>query len=109
MKRVLFIGLALSFVAFLGCASGGGGGGDIGGEDTEGGFAVRDDRGFERELGPAEIAYQSATQFLGAGNYDEAIRQLELATRGALGRVMTIAHERLQMRVPPAEEIVVVR
>lgn len=35
--------------------------------------------------------------------------QLELATRGALGRVMRIADERLQMRVPPPEQIVVVR
>ena len=35
--------------------------------------------------------------------------QLELATRGALGRVMRIADERLQMRVPKPEQIVVVR
>lgn len=35
--------------------------------------------------------------------------QLELATRGALGRVMSIASERLQMRVPDAEHIVVVK
>ncbi len=34
--------------------------------------------------------------------------QLELATRGALGRVMRIADERLQMQVPEAEQIVVV-
>jgi cell division protein FtsL len=35
--------------------------------------------------------------------------QLELATRGALGRVMDIAGERLQMRAPEAEQIVVVK
>ena len=35
--------------------------------------------------------------------------QLELATRGALGRVMRIADERLQMRAPTAEDIVVVK
>ena len=35
--------------------------------------------------------------------------QLELATRGALGRVMHIATERLQMQVPEAQQIVVVR
>lgn len=35
--------------------------------------------------------------------------QLELATRGALGRVMRIADERLQMHVPRPEHIVVVR
>jgi cell division protein FtsL len=35
--------------------------------------------------------------------------QLELATRGALGRVTRIAGERLQMRVPEAEQIVVVK
>jgi cell division protein FtsL len=35
--------------------------------------------------------------------------QLELATRGALGRVMTIADKRLQMHVPEAAQIVVVK
>mgnify|MGYP001820563968 CR=1 FL=1 len=35
--------------------------------------------------------------------------QLELATRGALGRVMRIADERLQMQVPKPEQIVVVK
>lgn len=35
--------------------------------------------------------------------------QLELATSGSLGRVMAIAGERLQMRVPDAEHIVVVK
>lgn len=35
--------------------------------------------------------------------------QLELATSGALGRVMVIAGERLQMRAPAPEQIVVVR
>lgn len=35
--------------------------------------------------------------------------QLELATRGALGRVMRIADERLQMHAPEAEQIVVVK
>ena len=35
--------------------------------------------------------------------------QLELATRGALGRVMQIAGERLQMRPPAPEQIVVVK
>ena len=35
--------------------------------------------------------------------------QLELATAGALGRVMRIAEERLQMQVPEAEQIVVVK
>ena len=32
--------------------------------------------------------------------------QLELATSGSLGRVMAIASERLQMRVPDAEQFV---
>jgi cell division protein FtsL len=35
--------------------------------------------------------------------------QLELATQGALGRVMQIAGERLQMAVPESDHIVVVR
>ena len=34
--------------------------------------------------------------------------QLELATRGALGRVMAIADERLQMQAPTAKDIAVV-
>lgn len=34
--------------------------------------------------------------------------QLELATRGSLGRVMRIAEKRLDMRPPAAENIVVV-
>lgn len=35
--------------------------------------------------------------------------QLELATSGSLGRVMNIASERLEMRVPDASQIVVVQ
>lgn len=35
--------------------------------------------------------------------------QLELATAGSLGRVMRIADERLQMQVPEAQQIVVVK
>lgn len=35
--------------------------------------------------------------------------QLELATRGALGRVMEIAGERLQMHAPEPGQIVVVK
>jgi cell division protein FtsL len=35
--------------------------------------------------------------------------QLELATRGALGRVTRIAQERLDMRAPAPDQIVVVR
>lgn len=35
--------------------------------------------------------------------------QLELATQGALGRVMDIANSRLQMQAPEAEQIVVVK
>jgi len=35
--------------------------------------------------------------------------QLELATRGGLGRVMSIADKRLQMQVPDAAQIVVVK
>lgn len=35
--------------------------------------------------------------------------QLELATRGALGRVMRIADDKLKMQVPAPDQIVVVR
>lgn len=34
--------------------------------------------------------------------------QLELATNGALGRIMQIADERLQMQIPQPDQIVVV-
>lgn len=38
-----------------------------------------DSQGFERNLGPAQIAYQTAQQFMSAGNYTEAIANLEKA------------------------------
>ena len=65
--------------AVAGCSSGGGG------NEVETDLApgilgtTTDSQGFERSLGPAEIAYQTAQQFMSAGNYTEAIANLEKA------------------------------
>ncbi len=77
MRRIYCISAAIVLLFFLGCApaineSAAGG-------DSEGNFSTTDSRGFEKNLGPAEIAYQSAQQFLSAGNYDEAITHLQKA------------------------------
>ena len=70
----------LVFLALLamGCATGGG---DVESEYTTGesGMTVTDESGFEKNIGPAEISYRSALQFLAAGNYMEAITQLKSA------------------------------
>jgi tetratricopeptide (TPR) repeat protein len=78
MRNAFTIGLVLVLFGILGCASGGGK--QTGGAAESGKMTVKDERGFDRNLGPAEIAYQSAQQFLAASNYDEAISQLRTAT-----------------------------
>ncbi|MBN1164026.1 MAG: hypothetical protein JXB45_05585, partial [Candidatus Krumholzibacteriota bacterium] len=71
MSRILSVVVIFSFIFIIGCAAGGGGlDADYGGERS--GTTVQDSRGFDKELGPEEIAYQSAQQFLSAGNYTEA-------------------------------------
>ncbi len=70
-------GSVLVLLVYLGCASGGK---DVETQLEGGRFRIEDERGFERELGPAEIAYQSAMQFLASGNYEGAIQQLQQAT-----------------------------
>jgi superkiller protein 3 len=64
-------------LGLVGCAAGGGGV-DTGVEETTT-ETIRDEKGFERELGPAEIAYQSARQFYDVGNYEETVVNLEKA------------------------------
>lgn len=77
MKKALILSVIACF-AVLGCASGGQQG--VSGSSADGGGITQDDRGFEKNIGPAEIAYQTAQQFLAAGNYDEAISHLKTAT-----------------------------
>jgi tetratricopeptide (TPR) repeat protein len=69
--------MAIGVLFNLGCATGGG---DVDTGAGEERFEVEDERGFSRELGPAEIAYQSAMQFLASGNYQDAIENLKRAT-----------------------------
>jgi tetratricopeptide (TPR) repeat protein len=86
VKRLLSIFAVLAILAMAGC---GGYGGDSvetdtyadQGESTSGSTSgsSTDSQGFERNLGPAEIAYQSGKQFMSAGNYTEAIASFEKA------------------------------
>lgn len=70
--------VSLFLCAHLGCVAGGGGEVDAyGGEESR---EITDDQGFQREMGPAEIEYQSAQQFLASGDYAEAISHLRRAT-----------------------------
>lgn len=78
-KKLLIAVLAVVAAIGIGCASGGkSGASGAGGAET--GKIVKDERGFTREIGPAEVAYQSAQHYLSAGNYEEAISQLRSAT-----------------------------
>jgi superkiller protein 3 len=71
--------ILLALAAFTGCSSGGGGS-EVETDVSDGAStSTTDSQGFERNLGPAEIAYQSAKQFMSAGNYTEAISNLEKA------------------------------
>ena len=77
VKRLAILCVCLVFLAHLGCAAGGGEG-----IETYGGVESReitDEQGFRREMGPAEIEYQSAQQFLVSGDYAEAIGHLRRA------------------------------
>ena len=79
MKRLLIIMAVLAMAAMGGCSSGGGGSTVETDATAEMSGSTIDSQGFERSLGPAEIAYQSAKQFMMAGNYTEAISNLEKA------------------------------
>lgn len=79
MKRLLTIMAVLAMAAMAGCSSGGGGSAVETDAAANISRSATDSQGFERSLGPAEIAYQSAKQFMSAGNYTEAISNLEKA------------------------------
>jgi len=76
VKKALILSV-IACIAAYGCATGGQ---QAASTEVEGGGTTQDSRGFEKNYGPAEIAYQSAQQFLAAGNYDEAISHLRTAT-----------------------------
>jgi tetratricopeptide (TPR) repeat protein len=80
MVRKAFVPVLILFLfALFGCASGGKQEIATGGES--GSPPLKDKSGFEKAPpGPAEINYQTAVQFLAAGNYDEAISHLRTAT-----------------------------
>ena len=68
-------------------------------------------------IGVVYAKYQSRVLFVelqqmlverGRADQEWGRLQLELATNGALGRVMHIAHDRLQMQIPQPDQIVVV-
>ncbi len=78
MTRLLSIITVLVITTMAGC--GGSGGGSVETDPTANiGGSTIDSRGFERSMGPAEIAYASGKQFLTAGNYTEAIANFEKA------------------------------
>jgi tetratricopeptide (TPR) repeat protein len=79
VKKVIAVFSVLALIATIGCASGGKQEPATGG-DAESATAGNKKGGFEKNYGPAEINYQSAVQFLAAGNYDEAISHLKTAT-----------------------------
>jgi tetratricopeptide (TPR) repeat protein len=75
VKKASMLVSVLALVAIIGCASGG-----KQNVSTGAGGAATGGQEFEKNIGPAEINYQSAMQFLSAGNYDEAISHLRTAT-----------------------------
>lgn len=110
MRRYSLICLGLAFLFHLGCAAGGGG--EV---DTYTGEEVReitDESGFVREMGPAEIEYQSAQQFLASGDYTDAVDHLRRATElkptyleawSDLGKTLTTMQE-YEAAIPPLEK-----
>jgi tetratricopeptide (TPR) repeat protein len=77
IKKSFILISILALSVFFGCASGGKQDVTTSGES---GSTIKDRSGFEKELGPAQINFQSAEQFLAAGNYNEAISHLRTAT-----------------------------
>jgi len=78
VKKAIILLSVFALVAILGCASGGNK--DVATGSEPGKTTSNDAAGFERNVTPAKIRYQSALQFLSASNYDEAISQLKTAT-----------------------------
>ena len=75
VKKAFVLLLGIAFLAIFGCASGGNKDVAAGSESGN-----TDDGGFEKNVTPAKIHYQSALSFLAASNYDEAASQLKTAT-----------------------------
>ncbi len=78
VKRAIVLFSVVAFLAIYGCASGGNKDAATGNESGK--MTSKDEAGFERNITPAKIHYQTAQQFLSASNYDEAIRELKMAT-----------------------------
>ncbi len=78
MKKAFIFLAGIAFLAIFGCASGGNREVATGAESGK--MVVKDASGFEQNITPAKIHYQSALQFLSASNFDEAISQLKNAT-----------------------------
>ncbi|MCX5752592.1 MAG: tetratricopeptide repeat protein [Candidatus Krumholzibacteria bacterium] len=78
VKKALVLFSGIAFLAMFGCASGGNK--DVATGNESGKMTAKDEAGFERNVTPAMIHYQSAQQFLSASNYDEAVSQLKTAT-----------------------------
>ncbi len=78
-KKAFVLFLVLVLIAVFGCASGGKK--EFETDSESGKAAAKDEKGCEQvPPGAAELAYQSAQQFLTAGNYDEAISHFRTAT-----------------------------
>jgi tetratricopeptide (TPR) repeat protein len=78
VKKAFVLLAGIAFLAIFGCASGGNK--DVATGSESGKTTAKDASGFERNITPAMIHYQSAQQFLAAANYDDAVSQLKTAT-----------------------------
>jgi tetratricopeptide (TPR) repeat protein len=78
VKKAFVLISGIAFLVIWGCASSGNKQAATGSESGK--MVVKDESGFEKNITPAKIHYQSALQFLSASNYDEAISHLKTAT-----------------------------
>ena len=78
VKKAFILLSVLALLAIFGCASGGNKDVATGGESGK--TTIKDEAASRGTSTPAKIHYQSAVQFLAAGNYDEAISHLRTAT-----------------------------
>lgn len=78
MKKAFILLSGIALLAVFGCASGGNK--DVATGAESGKMVSKDEKGFETNITPAKIHYQSALQFLSASNFDEAVSQLKTAT-----------------------------
>ena len=110
MRRLTVLCVGLVFLTHLGCAASGGGSVETyGGDESR---EITDEQGFRREMGPAEIEYQSAQQFLASGDYAEAVDHLRRATDlkpayleawSDMGRALTLMQE-YEAAIPALEK-----